>query len=59
VYGKCGFRPTKKRLVKKYKNNIKIINNIKLYDINLIKYINMTYMNEDTIQKTKIFLEKH
>ena len=58
-YGKYGFRPIEKKLIKKYEDNIKIMNTIKLSDIDLIRYLNMTSINKDIIDKTKLFIEKH
>lgn len=58
-YGKYEFRPTEKRLIKRYEDNINIMNTIKLSDIDLIKYLNMTSINKDIIDKTKSFIKKH
>jgi hypothetical protein len=58
-YGKYGFKPLEDRLMQYYENNKQIINTITIKDIDLIKYLNMTSMNKETINKTKIFLEKH
>ncbi len=58
-YGKYGFRPIEEYLIKKYENNKKIMNTITLKDIDLIKYLKMTKLNEKVIEKSKIFIENH
>ncbi len=57
-YGKYGFRP-RKNLITKYENNKKIMNTITLKDIDLIKYLKMTKLNEKVIEASKIFIENH
>lgn len=58
-YGKYGFKPTDERLIKKYENNKKIMNTLTLKDINLIKYLLMSKLDEKVIEKSKEFIEKH
>jgi hypothetical protein len=58
-YGKYGFRPNEEHLIRKYENNKKIMNTIRLKDIDLIKYLKMTKLNEKVIEKSKIFIGKH
>jgi hypothetical protein len=57
-YGKYGFRP-RKNLITKYENNRKIMNTIRLKDIDLIKYLKMTKLNEKVIREFEIFIDKH
>jgi hypothetical protein len=54
-----GFRPIEEYLIAIYENNRKIMNTITLKDIDLIKYLKMTKLNEKVIEKSKIFIEKH
>jgi hypothetical protein len=58
IHGKYEFRP-RKNLIIKYENNIKIINTVTLKNIDLIKYLIMTKLNEKVIETSKIFIEKH
>lgn len=58
-YGKYGFRPSTQRLIKKYENNKKIMNTITLKDVDLIKYLLMTKLDEKVIESSKKFIEKH
>ena len=58
-YGKYGFIPEEEILKRKYENNKKIINMIRLKDIDLIKYLKMTNLCEKVIDKSKQFIEKH
>jgi len=58
-YGKYGFRSTDERLKVKYENNKKIMNTITLKDINFIKYLKMTKLDEKIIQKSEEFIKKH
>jgi len=58
-YGKYGFRPYDDTLIQYYENNKKIMNTITLKDINLIKYLEMTSLDKNIIEKTKKFINKH
>jgi hypothetical protein len=58
-YGKSGFRPFDKSLIQRYENNINIMNNIKLKDINLIKYLKKTSLPKDIIEESKIYIKNH
>lgn len=58
-YGKYGFRPTRLFDNEQYENNIKIMNSVKLNDIDLIKYLSMTTLDKNIIKKSKIFLQTH
>ena len=58
-YGKYGFRPLEKDLLQKYENNINIMNNIKLKDINFIKYLEKTSLTKDMIEESKIYIYNH
>lgn len=58
-YGKYGFTPADEALIKYYKNNKKRMNTITLKDIDLIKYLKMSKLNEKIINKSKQFIEKH
>jgi hypothetical protein len=58
-YGKYGFRPYDDTLTKYYENNKKIMNTITLKDIDLLKYLKMTTLDEKVIEKSKIYIEKH
>lgn len=58
-YGKYGFRPYDDTLIQYYENNKKIMNTITLKNINLIKYLKMTLLDENIIEKSKKFIEKH
>lgn len=56
---KYGFTPADKKLIKYYANNKKIMNTITLKDINLIKYLLMSKLDEKVIEKSKEFIAKH
>jgi hypothetical protein len=58
-YDKYGFRPYDDTLIQYYENNKKIMNTITLKDINLIKYLEMTSLDKNIIEKTKKFINKH
>jgi hypothetical protein len=58
-YGKYNFIPTNKKLIDLYENNKKIINNIKLKDIDLIKYLKLGKLDKTIIKKTKEFISTH
>lgn len=58
-YGKYGFIPSNKKLISFYENNKKIINNIKLKDIDLIKYLKLGKLDKSIIIKTKEFISSH
>jgi len=56
---KYGFKPADKKLIKYYANNKKIMNTLRLKDINLIKYLLMSKLDEKVIEKSKEFIAKH
>ena len=58
-YGKYGFKPVDDTLIKYYDNNKKIMNTITLKDIDLIKYLKMSKLDQNIIEKSKKFIEKH
>jgi len=58
-YGKYGFKPIEERLKVKYENNKKIMNTITLKDIDLIKYLKMTKLDEKVIEKSEQYIKKH
>jgi hypothetical protein len=59
LYGKYDFKPVNERLIKKYDNNKKIMNTIKLKDIDLIKYLKMTKLNKEVIDNATKFIKTH
>jgi len=58
-YGKYGFRPVDVETIKYYDKNKMIMNTITLKDIDLLKYLKMTKLNEKVIENAKKFIEKH
>jgi hypothetical protein len=58
-YGKYGFKPVEERLIEYYENNKKIMNTITIKDIDLIKYLKMTKLNEQIIENSKKFMKNH
>tara|TARA_B110000971_G_C19974750_1_gene484411 strand:+ start:564 stop:1334 length:771 start_codon:yes stop_codon:yes gene_type:complete len=56
-YGKYGFKPVDDTLIKYYENNKKIMNTLKLKDIDLIKYLKMTKLDKKVIESC--FIENH
>ena len=58
-YGKYGFTPNDERFKIKYKSNKKIMNTITLKDIDLIKYLKMTKLDEKVIEKSEQYIKKH
>jgi hypothetical protein len=58
-YGSYGFMPSNRKLISFYENNKKIINNIKLKDIDLIKYLKLAKLDKLIIKKTKEFISSH
>jgi hypothetical protein len=58
-YGKYGFIPNDKILIKYFENNKKIMNTVTLKDIDLVKYLKMSKLNEIFISQTKQFIKKH
>ena len=58
-YGNYGFKPVEEKLIDYYENNKKIMNTVTLKDIDLIKYLKMTKLDKEIIEKTTKFIEKH
>jgi hypothetical protein len=58
-YGKYGFRPNEDFYITVYEKNKKIMNAIRLKDIDLIKYFKMSKINEHSINKIKEFIKEN
>jgi hypothetical protein len=58
-YGKYGFRPNEDFYITVYEENKKKMNTIKLKDIDLIKYLKMSKVDEHIINKIKEFIKEN
>jgi hypothetical protein len=58
-YGKYGFLPIDETLIPYYENNKKIMDTITLNDIDLIKYLKMSNLDEAIIESSKKFIKEH